>query len=100
MKKKVTFVKEVKDQNSNKNNTDKSDSKHDEHNKHYTSSDSVKPLFLFDRDVFGSTKPDRTHWLTNVEIYKVVGSNVPAECIKGIQRIRHMWRYNFKHKIL
>jgi hypothetical protein len=52
--------------------------------------DSVKPLFLVDQDVFGSTKPDRTHWLTNVEIYKAVGSKVPAECIKGIQRIRDM----------
>jgi hypothetical protein len=41
--------------------------------------------------VFGSTKPARTHWLTNVEIYKAVGSNVPAECIKEIQRIRDMW---------
>ena len=52
--------------------------------------------------------------LTNVEIYKAVG---PAKCIKGIQRIRDMWRiymdntedritliveggYPFTHKIL
>jgi hypothetical protein len=67
-------------------------SKHGEQNKDYASGDSVKPLFLVDQDVFGSTKPDRTHWLTNVEIYKAVGSKVPAECIKGIQRIRDMWR--------
>ncbi|CAG2257768.1 CNBP [Mytilus edulis] len=31
-------------------------------------------------------------WITNVEIYKAVGEKVPAECIKGIQRIREMWR--------
>jgi hypothetical protein len=73
-------------------NADESDSKHEEQNKDYASGDSVKPLFLVGKDVFGSTKPDRTHWLTNVEIYKAVGSKVPAECIKGIQRIRDMWR--------
>jgi hypothetical protein len=44
------------------------------------------------QDVFGSTNPAITHWLTNVEIYKAVGTNVAAECIKGIQRIRDMWR--------
>jgi hypothetical protein len=42
---------------------DESDSKHGEQNKDYASGDSVKPLFLVDQDVFGSTKPDRTHWL-------------------------------------
>ena len=31
-------------------------------------------------------------WMTNVEVYKAVGEKVPAECIKGIQRIREMWR--------
>jgi hypothetical protein len=67
-------------------------STYEEQNKHYTSSDSVKPLFLVDQYVFGSTKPARTHWLTNVEIYRAVGSKVPVECIKGIQRIRDMWR--------
>ena len=88
----ATFAEVVNNQSSNKNNTDESDSKHGEQNKDYASGDSVKPLFLVDQDVFGSTKPDRTHWLTNVEIYKAVGSKVPAECIKGIQRIRDMWR--------
>ena len=88
----ATFAEVVNNQSNNKNNTDESDSKHEEQNKDYASGDSVKPLFLVDQDVFGSTKPDRTHWLTNVEIYKAVGSKVPAECIKGIQRIRDMWR--------
>ena len=88
----ATFAEVVNNQSNNKNNTDESDSKHGEQNKDYASGDSVKPLFLVDQDVFGSTKPDRTHWLTNVEIYKGVGSKVPAKCIKGIQRIRDMWR--------
>ena len=88
----ATFAEVVNNQNSNKNNTDEYDSKHGEQNKDYASSDSVKPIFLVDQDVFGSTKLARTHWLTNVEIYKAVGSNFPDECIKGIQRIRDMLR--------
>jgi hypothetical protein len=70
----ATFAEVVNNQSNNKNNTDESDSKHGEQNKDYASGDSVKPLLLVDQDVFGSTKPDRTHWLTNVEIYKAVGS--------------------------
>jgi hypothetical protein len=30
--------------------------------------------------------------MTNVEIYKAIGVRVPSQCIKGIQRIRDMWR--------
>lgn len=57
------------------------------------SSDKVKPIFLKDDDVFGSVmKPARSMWLTNVEIYKAIGAKVPPQCIKGIQRIREMWR--------
>ena len=55
-------------------------------------SDFVKPIFLKDEDVHGSMKPPRSQWLTNVEIYNAIGARVPAECIKGIQRIREMWR--------
>ena len=86
----VTFAEVVNNQNTNTNNTDESGSKNEQQNKHYTSSDSVKPLFLVDQDVCGSNKPTRTHWLTNVEIYKPVGSKVSGECIMGIQRIRDM----------
>ena len=39
-----------------------------------------------------SMKPARSLWLTNVEIYKAIGVRVPSQCIKGIQRIRDMWR--------
>lgn len=55
-------------------------------------SESVKPIFLKDLDFFGGTTPPRTQWLTNVEIYKAIGAKVPAGCIKGIQRVREMWR--------
>jgi hypothetical protein len=53
----------------------------------------LKPVFLKDKDVFGSSmKPARSLWLTNVEIYKAIGVRVLSQCIKGIQRIRDMWR--------
>jgi hypothetical protein len=57
----ATFADVVNNQSSNKNNTDESDSKHEEQNKDYASGDSVKPLFLVNQDVLGSTKPDRFH---------------------------------------
>ncbi|CAG2234765.1 unnamed protein product [Mytilus edulis] len=55
-------------------------------------SDLVKPIFLKDQDVHGSEKPPRAQWLTNVEIFKSISAKVPKQCIKGIQRIREMWR--------
>ena len=42
--------------------------------------------------MFGSRKPERSLWLTNVEIYKAIGDKVQAQSIKGIQRVREMWR--------
>ena len=59
---------------------------------HYRESENVKPIFLKDEDVFASRKPERSLWLTNVEIYKAIGDKVQAQCIKGIQRVREMWR--------
>lgn len=55
-------------------------------------SENVKPIFMKDTDFFGSVKPPKTLWITNVEIYKAIGAKVPANCIKGIQRVREMWR--------
>jgi hypothetical protein len=43
-----------------------------------TSSENVKPVFIKDDDVFGSSmKPVRLLWLTNDEIYKAIGVRVP-----------------------
>ncbi|CAC5394502.1 unnamed protein product [Mytilus coruscus] len=55
-------------------------------------SDYIKPIYLTDTDVFGSVKPPRPLWLTNIEIYNAIDTKIPAERIKGIQRIRDMWR--------
>jgi hypothetical protein len=52
---------------------------------HYRESENVKPIFLKDEDVFGSRKPKRSLWLTNVEIYKAIGDKVlPIFNILGI----------------
>ena len=46
---------------------------------HYRESENVKPIFLKDEDVLGSRKPERSLWLTNVEIYKAIGDKVQAQ---------------------
>ena len=56
----------------------------------YDSSNFVKPIFI--KDVHGATKPPRSLWLTNIEICKAMGQQIPPECIKGIQRVREMWK--------
>jgi len=38
--------------------------------------------------LFGSVKPEKSKWLTNEEIYKTIGMNVHAECIKGTHIVR------------
>ncbi|CAC5421375.1 unnamed protein product [Mytilus coruscus] len=52
----------------------------------------VKPIFLKDEHVHDSGKPPKSLCLTNVEIYNAINVKVLAERIKGIQRIREMWR--------
>ena len=79
----VEIVKDDGKENESTNTNTKSNS----------SNEKVKPVFLKDEDVFGSSmKPARSLWLTNVEIYKAIGVRVPSQCIKGIQCIRDMWR--------
>ena len=36
----------------------------------YQANENVEPIFLKDEDVFGSHKPERSIWLTNVEIWQ------------------------------
>jgi hypothetical protein len=77
------IVKDDGKENENTNTNTKSNS----------SNEKVKPVFRKDQDVFGSSMNlARSLWLTNVEIYKAIGVRLPPQCIKGIQRIRNMWR--------
>ncbi|CAC5374200.1 unnamed protein product [Mytilus coruscus] len=55
---------------------------------------SVKPVFIEEFDVFGDIpKPHiKSLYLTIDEMYQAVGAVVPRRSIKGLQRIRGLWR--------
>ena len=59
----------------------------------------VKPIFLQDQDIFGSVKVTKPMWVTHVEIYKTIGAIVDPAAIKGIQRVRSMWRIYMDNEI-
>ena len=52
----------------------------------------VKPIILQDQDIFSSVKVTKPIRVTHVEIYKTIGAVVEPAAIKGIQRVRSMWR--------
>ncbi|CAG2219190.1 unnamed protein product [Mytilus edulis] len=66
--------------NTNQNKTVGADYTTDES---HDPSDYIKPIFLTDTDVFGSVKPPRPLWLTNIEIYNAIDTKIPAERIKA-----------------
>ncbi|CAG2226545.1 CNBP [Mytilus edulis] len=55
----------------------------------------VKPIFIMEDDLFGSSKPTRDQYLTHVELYKAVECLVDPSHLKGLQRVRGMWRLYF-----
>jgi hypothetical protein len=38
-------------------------------------------------------------WVTHVEIYKTIGASVDPAAIKGMQRVRSMWRIYMDNEI-
>jgi len=56
------------------------------------SSESVRPIFYKDENLFGSVKPEKSKWLINVEIYKVIVMKIHVECKISIHRVREIWR--------
>jgi hypothetical protein len=56
------------------------------------SSENVKSIFLKDENLFGFAISEKRKWLTNVAIYKAIGMEVHAKCMKGTQRVREIWR--------
>ena len=53
----------------------------------------AKPVFIMESDIFGNEKPRKDQWLTNVELYGILGSIVPRDTLRGIQRIPNgLWR--------
>ena len=52
----------------------------------------VKPIFILESDIFGSYKPKPQEFITHNEIYKAIDEQVSARHLKGIQRVRGLWR--------
>jgi hypothetical protein len=48
----------------------------------------VKPIILQDQEIFSSVKVTKPMWFT----FKTIGAVVEPAAIKGIQRVRSMWR--------
>ncbi|CAG2198529.1 unnamed protein product [Mytilus edulis] len=54
---------------------------------------SVKPVFSQESDLFGSiTNPMKSLYLTTNEMFEAIDKVVPKRSIKGLQRIRGLWR--------
>ena len=53
--------------------------------------DSVKPVFILESDVFGETKA-KQFYILNTEMYRAVRDVVLERCVKGLQRVRGLWR--------
>ncbi|CAG2239752.1 unnamed protein product [Mytilus edulis] len=60
-------------------------------NTHETLS-SVKPVFILETDLFGDVKPSPDQYLTHLELYNSIDSCIPKSHLKGLQRVRGMWR--------
>ncbi|CAG2249351.1 unnamed protein product [Mytilus edulis] len=53
---------------------------------------SVKPVFILETDLFGNTELQQKDFLQHEEVYKSIGSEVPRFQMKGLQRVKGMWR--------
>ena len=58
-----------------------------------TPQQTAKPVFINERDLFGNQKPQKEQWLTDIELYGILGRVIPHEQIRGLQRIPNgLWR--------
>ena len=54
---------------------------------------SVKPVFILESDVFGRVdSPIKALYILSDEMYEAVGKVIPFHHIKGLQRIKGLWR--------
>ena len=49
-------------------------------------------MFLRELDIFGSRRPQRSEWLLHDEFYITLSKQIESSQIKGLQRVRNMWR--------
>ena len=52
----------------------------------------VKPIFIKESDFFSNKSPPKELWITHVEIYKALEHKIKPQFVRGIQRIKQMWR--------
>ncbi|CAG2200973.1 unnamed protein product [Mytilus edulis] len=53
----------------------------------------VKPVFILESDIFGSSKPDKNNYLTHTELFKCIDLTIPANHLNGLPRvIGGVWR--------
>ena len=61
-------------------------------NDHDNELSQTKPVFLLESDVFGIGKPSKTLFLFHKELYNAVKVHLPPSHLKGLQRVRGLWR--------
>ena len=49
-------------------------------------------VFLQESALYGTRTPTEKEWLTHIEMYKAIGRKIDATHLKGLQRIRGLWR--------
>jgi len=49
-------------------------------------------VFMRETSLFGERRPDRSEWLQHVELYEAIGRRIETSHIRGLQRVRGMWR--------
>ena len=60
-----------------------------------TPQQTAKPVFINERDIFGSQKPQKEQWLTDIDLHGILGRVIPHEQIRGLRWITNgLWRIN------
>ncbi|VDI00430.1 Hypothetical predicted protein [Mytilus galloprovincialis] len=53
----------------------------------------IKPVFILESDIFGSSKPDKNNFLTHTELFRCIDLTIPDNHLNGLQRvIGGVWR--------
>ncbi|CAC5376401.1 unnamed protein product [Mytilus coruscus] len=65
---------------------------HDNQHNNLEELSSVKPVFILETDLFGNSMLQQKDFLTHEEVYKSIGTEIPRYQMKGLQRVKGMWR--------
>ena len=59
----------------------------------------VKPIFIKESNFFGNKTSPKELWITHVEIYKALEHTIKPQFVRGIQRIKQMWRIYLDNEV-